>query len=141
MKKLLLVIFICSLISCEKRTEVGNVVSFTNDFDKYGAFHQFEKGEQKKIIFQLFSIPDFLSKLYSKRDSLIQKSVDGDNESLQDLRENSWDEGFTFDINNFTLIRNDTFLITDNEYNITFDQIEKTDSSFELRNAGIKVLF
>ncbi|WP_018128625.1 hypothetical protein [Balneola vulgaris] len=141
MKKLFLVIFTCSLISCEKKVEVKNIVSFTNDFKKYGAFHQFEKGDQKNIIFQLFSIPDSLSKLYSKRDSLIQKSIDGNNESLQVLRENGWDEEFTFDINNFTLIRNDTFLVTDNEYNISFDQIEKTDSSFELRNAGIKVVF
>ena len=129
------------LISCEKETDIGSVVSFTDDFEKYVAFHQFKKGDKGQVIFQLFSIPDSLSKFYSKRDSLIKKAVEGDNESLRELRKNGWDEGFTIDMNKLTLTRKDTFLVTNSEYNITFDQIVKTDTSFELKNAGIKVVF
>ena len=141
MKKLFLIIFLSSLISCVKKTEVGNVVSFSNDFKKYGAFFQFKRGDQSKVIFQLFTVPDSLSKLYVKRDSLIDNSVNGDEASLQELRNHGWDQGFTIDRNKFTSSRSDTFLVTDPEYNISFDHIIKTDSSFELKNADIKVVF
>ncbi|MCP9292190.1 hypothetical protein [Gracilimonas sediminicola] len=145
MKIILRVLLIILLSSCS-RNDVFNggvVASFSQDFKNYATFGENIGEDLNKVHFQLYSIPDSLSKIYLQRDSLMRLAVEGDAESLSVISKNSWDEGFSVDVSKFTILKEYTIEVPSKFYGHSYEKMiwDKNESLVYLPNLDITIQY